>query len=169
MKTFQFFKVASVFAILLCFSCGSTEKVITTDGRVYELKGGKFYSNGADVTEELSSEEKTEIQEILDQRLAFEKEAKEKKEALEAAQKKAEKARKEAEKKQKELEKKMKAKEDARKDFFQAKNKLKKQRAKYQKRLDRGKLSPVAIEKWEEKLKGLEQDVQDLEQNLKRY
>lgn len=168
MKRHSILKLASVFTFVFCLSCGSTEKVITPKGKVYELKGSKFYSNGEEVTATLSGEEKSKINQILEDRLKLEKEAAKRKAELEEAQKKAEAARKKAEKKQKALEKEIKAKEKAREDFFKAQEKLKKKTEKYQKRLDRGDLSQDDIEDWKKRLKDLEDDVKKAEEKLSR-
>ncbi len=169
MKSIKILKLLAIVTCVFAFSCGSTEKVISSDGKVYELKGNKFFNNGEDVTEVLTNEEKTELKEVLEQRLAVEEAAAKKQEALEKAQAKAEKAKKKAEKEQKRLEKRIKEKENARKDFFKAKDKLQSRQEKYAKLLDKGKLSPNDIEKWEKTIKGLEKDVQDAENKLKRF
>ena len=45
------------------FSCGSSEKVIR-DGKVYTIKGNEILSNGANVSENLTSEEKNAIKKM---------------------------------------------------------------------------------------------------------
>ncbi|TYB71796.1 hypothetical protein ES676_12350 [Bizionia saleffrena] len=169
MKNIFVLKLVTLFAVLLFLSCGSKEKVITPNGIVYELKGSKFYSNGEEITEELSREKKSEINEILNNRIEFEKKAEKLKKELEDAQNKAAKALKKAEKEQKALAKKVRRKDDARKDFFKVRDKLKKQNEKYQRLIGKGKLSPDDINGWEKTIKKLEKKVQDAEQKLKRY
>ena len=53
MKRLQIVTIITIAAIL--FSCASSERVITNDGKVYKVKGDSFYNNGEDVTKELSA------------------------------------------------------------------------------------------------------------------
>ena len=48
-------------SLLFCVACGSTEKVITDQGKVYEVKGDKFYNNGKEVTQTLVTLKKTKF------------------------------------------------------------------------------------------------------------
>ena len=161
--------IALLISSLLVFSCGTTEKVITDNGKVYEVKGDTFYNNGNDVTQILSSEEKQEIMETLSQRLDMEKEAEERKNQLKKEQKELEDARKKVEKAQDEIEREIKEKNDARDEFFKAKDELKDERERYNELLKKGDLSPNDKADWLEKLRKLEKEVQDAEDKLKRY
>lgn len=161
----RFFKTIAILLFTTAiFGCSSTEKVIK-DGNVYTLKGNKILTNGVDVSETLSSEEKNAIQSILKERLAAEKAADELTEANEAKQKELERVQEKAEAKQKELEKQLKeredkieAKEDAREDFLKANEKLMDDTAKYQELHDAGKLSPRDEDKWAKKLQKLQEN-----------
>jgi chromosome segregation ATPase len=156
----------------LIIACSSSEQVIY-DGSVYEIKGDNIYKRGEKVNESLSDELKTNIRQTLDARLALEKEAEEKKDALEAEQKAqekaikdAEKALKEAEKKQKAIEKALEKKEKLREDFIDANSKYKDQKDKYQKLHDAGKLSPNDEEKWAKRLDKLKSKMEEAEREL---
>jgi len=158
----------------LILSCGSSEQVIY-DGKVYELKGDDIYYGSDKVTESLSDEQKSNIRQTLNARLALEQEVKAQKEALEAEQraqekalKQAEEALKKAEKEQKSLEKAAKRKEKLREDFIGASSKYKSQKEKYQKLHDAGKLSPNDEEKWAKRLEKLKSKMEKAEQELKK-
>ena len=45
----------------LIVSCGSSERVITADGKVYEVKGSTIKNNGDDVTESLQKTVKQKL------------------------------------------------------------------------------------------------------------
>lgn len=157
------------------FSCGSTERVITNEGKVYEIKSDKFFNNNEDVTDILTAEEKENIMTTLNERLAAERLAEEKQEALdkkqealEAQQEKVEKAKEKAEKEQERIEKAIKAKKEAREDLFDAKEKLSDQQKKYNKLHEKGELSPNDEAKWAEKLSKLQKKVTKAEKALKK-
>lgn len=152
------------------FSCGSSEKVIR-DGKVYTIKGNEILSNGVNVSENLTSEEKNAIKSVLEERLAAKKANEEEQEALEAKQEELEKIQEKAEAEQElleaqqqALEDKIEAKEDAREAFLKADAKLKNKQQKYKELRDEGKLSPKDDEKWAEKLKELQEERDKKEQ-----
>lgn len=177
-------KIVVLLAIAVLTACGSSKKVITESGEVYEIKGDKFFNKGTNVTELLADEQKEALKTILQARLEAEQLTDEKKKALETenerlekAQEKMENAIKEAEKKQDKLEEKQKEieakqdkKEDAREAFFKAKKRFDKKQEKFKKLKAKGKLSPLDEEKWKKNLLELEQEFKSANQlyiNLK--
>ncbi|WP_405293879.1 hypothetical protein [Algibacter sp. Ld11] len=162
-------KIIPIALIGLCMSCGSGERVVMKEGAVYKVKNDNFYSNGKDVTELLSKNEKEDIKATLKKRLEAERIAEDKKEKLEKEQKKVEEIIKKAKKKQealeesqKKIEEKQEAIEDARDDFLKAKEKLASKQEKYNKLKEKGKLSPSDEEKWQGRF-------EDLEAKIKEY
>lgn len=163
--TIRIFKFLAVFTLsAFLYNCGSSHNVVH-DGSVYEVKGSKIYKAGNEVTETLPEETKSGIQETLETRLALKAEEEKRQKELEnrqkdqeKIQKKAEKRQKELEQKQKDIEKEQKKREDARKAFIKANDKLKKEQKKYDRLLEKGKLSPVDIEKWDEKIEKLQKE-----------
>ena len=162
-------KIISLMVVAFFMSCGSGERVIMEDGAVYKVKNNNFYSQGEDITEQLSAHEKEGIKAVLSKRLEVERIAEEKRNKVEEEQKKVEKAISKAkdkqdalEKKQKQLEEQLKEKEDARNDFLKAKEKLQSKKEKYNKLKEKGKLSPRDEEKWQGRF-------EDLEAKIKTY
>ena len=147
--------------VTLCFSCGSSEKVITNDGNVYTVKGSKIYQNNEDVTAILSRDKREDVMNTLEKRLNSEQKLKEQQESLE-------KQRKEAERKQEELAKKIKEKESATKAYANAKEDLADELKTYEKRLKKGELSPNEIEEWKTKLSKLEKNVDQAQRKLNK-
>lgn len=159
--------------ITLIFSCSTTHRVITDEGKVYEVKGNKFYNNGENITQQLTSDEKKMITATLDDRLVAEKEIKQRKDQLADEQKRLEKAQREIRRNKKDLEKeqsrladKIKEKEDARKNFLNATDKLQKNKERFQELQEKGKLSPNQIKKWEDRIKNLEEDLEAAKNKL---
>ena len=52
----KFKTMLSLIIISALFACGTTNRVITDDGKVYEIKGDEFFNNDKNVTEQLSSD-----------------------------------------------------------------------------------------------------------------
>ncbi|XMO88405.1 hypothetical protein AAFN75_08920 [Algibacter sp. AS12] len=161
-------KILPVVLIGILLSCSSGERVIMQDGTVYSVKSGSFYNKGKDVTEQLSSKEKQDINTALNNRLEAERIAEEKKEKLNKEQDKIEKSIEKAEKKQEaleesqeKLEEKLEAKEDAREDLLKAKEKLQNKKEKYNKLKEKGKLSPLDEEKWKKRFEGMEEEINE--------
>lgn len=159
--------------VFLIVSCGSSERVITEDGKVYEVKGNSITMNGEDVSESLTEERRVEIETVLNNKRSAEKEAEklqkeldDKQRELEKAQKEAEKKQDEIEEKQKAIEEKIKAQEEAREDYLKAKKRLENKKEKYERLKSKGKLSPRDEEKWQEKLKDLEEDLMEAKQEM---
>ncbi|ALJ05858.1 hypothetical protein APS56_12280 [Pseudalgibacter alginicilyticus] len=171
----KFSKLILLIVAIILISCGSSERVITNHGTVYEVKGKKYFSNGNNVTEQLTAKEKENINRTLDTRLKAERLEVEKQEALKSEQARVKEEIEKAEEKQKALEKKqerlkdaLEAKEKAREDVLKAKDKLQDKKAKYQKLKDAGKLSPRDEEKWNDRFTDLESDLEDAMQNLNK-
>ena len=159
-----------ILATAAFMSCGSSETVITEDGKVYEIKGSHYYNNGVKITDDLSLNEKKAIDKLLESKLEAKKASEERLERLKNEQNELEKQRKQAAEKQKKLEARQKklereqeAREKARKNFLDAKEKLKDQTERYERLKEKGKLSPRDEEKWQEKLKDLKEDLKKAE------
>lgn len=155
-----------IILIALIFSLISFAQEVKKDGKTYEVKKGKIYFNGKDVTLDISEEMKASI---FKEASAIADKAKAEREAkrLEKANKKAEKALKKAEKARKKAEKELKKKEKLQNNFDKAKKNLEKSTAKYEKLKKKGKLSPVDEKKWLDKLKVLTEKVEKTERKLK--
>jgi chromosome segregation ATPase len=152
-----------IIVIAILFSCGSSERVITNEGKVYEIKGNTFYNNGNDVTDELTEIEKERIQTILDKRLEAEKEIKEKQENIEETLKQLRKREDELKTQQKQLESKIDNREEARENFFAIRKNLNDVKNEYQQLEDKGELSVKEETKWQKRLKKLEQKLKQAE------
>ncbi|WP_044401766.1 hypothetical protein [Lacinutrix sp. Hel_I_90] len=157
-----------IFLVFIVASCGSTEKVITDAGAVYEVRGNHFYSNGEEVTETLTDDEKDTIMSQLDERLDAEKEALKQKKALEEVVKEAEKTKEEAIEKQEAIERALERKEKARQTFFKAKEKLQSAKEAYERAYKKGKLSPNDEEEWAKKIESLEEDLESAQRELNK-
>ncbi|TCK65092.1 hypothetical protein DFQ05_2305 [Winogradskyella wandonensis] len=69
----NFKQLASLFIILsILLSCGSTQKVIMDSGKVYSVKNNDFFIGEKNVTEELTSQQKSDIKSVLQDRLQAE-------------------------------------------------------------------------------------------------
>lgn len=161
------------FLVALLISCSSSQRVITADGSVYEIKGNKIMNAGADVSETLSDAEKASIKKLVEaQKEADEaaeklqKELDEKQSRLDKAQKEADKKREALIEKQEALKEKLEAKEEATGDFLKAKKRLADKTKKYQRLKNKDKLSPKDDEKWQEKLKDYQQDIDDAQTKM---
>jgi len=159
-------KIIPIALIGVFMSCGSGERVIMEDGAVYKVKNDTFYSDGKDITEQLSANEKEGIKAVLNKRLEAERIAEDKKEKLEKEQnkieetiEKAKEKQKALEESQKQLEKKQEAREEAREDVLKAKEKLQSKKEKYNKLKEKGKLSPRDEEKWQGRFEDLEAEI----------
>jgi chromosome segregation ATPase len=163
------FKITlALLTLIIISSCGSSEKVITNDGQLYTVKGKKIYKNDEDVTESLSSGEKSNVFNTLDNRMEAEKKIEEEQKKLKKEQDRLKKAQKEAKEKQEKLEKELKEKNRARERYLDAKKELVDERKIYEKRLKKGKLSPNDIEDWESKFEKLEKQVTELERQYNK-
>lgn len=76
----------------------------------------------------------------------------------EKIQKQAEKRQAELKNKQEDIKKRQEEREDARKAFIEAKQTLKKEQKKYNRLLEKGKLSPENIKQWDNKIEKLKQE-----------
>ena len=164
----------SVLLTLLIFaSCGSSERVITDQGKVYEVNGSKIKMDGVEVTESLSASEKESINALLEEKekasKVFEKEHK----ALEDAIAKQQDIQKEAKNKQDELEDKLESlentreeKQDARDNYATIKERYNKKKIEFKKLKKEGELSPNEANKWKEKLSNLKSEVMEAKNKI---
>lgn len=169
MKNLLFNLFTVIILSTFLYNCGSSHNVVH-DGKVYEVKGSKFYHAGVEVTETLPEETKANVRATLNERLQQEAEIASQQKELAKQQKEQEKARKMVEQNQKELEaqqktiaKAQKEKVDARKNMVKISNKLNKEERKYSRLLKNGKLSPVDIEKWQAKIEKLKMEKSEAE------
>ena len=161
--------VALVSILVLCvMGCGSSERVISDSGVVYEVKGNRFYKADQDVTETLTKEEKQTLTNKLNARENADKAATKEKQKLENEEAEARQALKKAEKKQKAIEKVRNEKERARKDYFNANDKLKKTKEKYNRLHSQGELSPNDEADWAKKILKLEEQLNKLQKRLNK-
>lgn len=171
MKTLRILSV--LITLLFLASCGSSERVITNDGKVYEVKGSTIKNNGVEVTERLSDAEKESINALLDKkekaREAFEKEYK----TLEEAIAKQQDLQKAAENKQEELEDKLEIlennreeKQDARDNYATIKERYNNKKKEFKKLKKEGELSPNDVKRWKEKLSQLKSEVMEAKNKL---
>jgi chromosome segregation ATPase len=161
------------FLVALLVSCGSSQRVITADGSVYQVKGNKIMNAGTDVSETLSEDQKASIKTLVAEQKEAKATAEKLQEELEEKQDRLNDAIKEAQKKQEALiekqealDEKLEAKEEATADFLKAKKRLADKTKKYQRLKDKGKLSPRDDEKWQEKLKDYQQDIDDAQAKM---
>jgi DNA repair exonuclease SbcCD ATPase subunit len=166
-------KIAFTIFIIFITSCGSGERVITDDGKIYTVKGNTITNKDIDVTENLSDDRRDKIQELVaekeEAREELEKrqqELEEKKEAQEKIEKEAQERQKEIEEKQEALEKTRKEKQEAREDYVEAKNRLDEQKEEYELLKEKGELSPRDEGKWQKKFKSLKKDVRKAKNKL---
>ena len=152
--------------LLVLLSLVSLAQTVKNDGNTYKVKNKTIYLDGKDVTESLSSEKRAII--LKEAALISEANKAENKKAkkIEKKQKKTEKAIKKAEKEQKKAEKVLKKEEKRNKNYKDAKDKLAKAEKKYRKLKRKGKLSPVADEKWLNKLEKLSEKVESAKRKL---
>jgi len=104
--------------IVVFTSCGSSERVITDNGEVFEVKGDKFYKNGKEVTDALSDSRKDYISSVLERRLEVEEEAKKQQERIENELEKLKEKQKALKQRQAQIEDKTEEREAARENFF---------------------------------------------------
>ncbi|WJJ97357.1 hypothetical protein [Algibacter luteus] len=128
---------------------------ISFKGATYEVKKGKIFNNGVDVTETLTAEDQEKIKLAVNEKMADIEEAEKAEKRLEKAekeQKKAEKEQKRAEKQQKKAEKELKRQQKAQSNYDKSIKKHKAAVKKYEQLKKKGKLSPIDEEKWLDKI-----------------
>ena len=103
---------AVVLLFLLLMSCGSSERVITKNGTVYNIDGNEIKRNGVTVTDEISDESKDNVYDLLEQKENFDKANAEKIKYLEDAIEKQKDIENQAKQKQKDLKEKLEALKD---------------------------------------------------------
>jgi len=172
----KFINILYLWLLILFVSCGGYEQIITEDGSVYEVKGNKIKSNGDNITETLSYDEREKIKALVDKKRQSEKEAEKLKKELEEKKERQEEIEKEAQEKQKvledkkeALEDKLKAKKESRENYIELKKKYDKEHKKYKKLKRKGELSPNDIKDWEEKLNKLKSEVEEARSKLKKF
>ncbi len=156
-------KLIVVIALTILTSCSSSERVITNDGKVYTVKGNSFYTNDKDVTDKLTKVEKENIQSILEKRHEVKKAEEKKQDQIDESLKQLKQKEKELNEQQKQLDHKIEAREDARDDFFEIRKKLNSVKDEYTQLKNKGGLSPNDEEKWQKRLKKLEQKLKEAE------
>lgn len=135
---------------------------ISFKGATYEVKKGKIFNNGVDVTETLTAEDQEKIKLAVNEKMADIEEAEKAEKRLEKAekeqkkaekeQKRAEKEQKRAEKQQKKAEKELKRQQKAQSNYDKSIKKHKATVKKYEQLKKKGKLSPIDEEKWLDKI-----------------
>lgn len=173
MKTLK--KLAILLILLIFVSCGSSERVITNQGKVYEVKGSKIENNGVEVTDSLSKTEKESINNLIKKKKEAKKVFEAQQNELEAAITEQENIQKRAKEKQEELEDKLDAlegdfeeKQDAKENFASIKMQYNKQKNKFKKLKKEGELSTKDIKDWRGKLSTLKQKVKKAKNEINK-
>lgn len=172
MKTLKYLSVLSLF--ILC-ACGSSERVITDDGTVYEVKGNTIINNASDVTAKLSSEEQSSIHKLLTKKTKAQSVAEKELNALEKAieeqkqiEDKAKAEQRNLKAKLNALQDKLRVSQDVRDDYAEAKKRYIENHQEFENLKSDGKLSPNDIKDWKEKLAKLERDVNETKLRLEK-
>jgi hypothetical protein len=84
-------KIVVVAIMVLIVSCGSSERVITDDGKIYEVKGNTIKNDGVDVSKSLSEEKKERIEALVTAKEEAREAAEKRQEELEEQKKRQEK------------------------------------------------------------------------------
>jgi chromosome segregation ATPase len=159
-------KILYLLFTILIVSCGSSERVITSDGNVYEINGNTIKNNGIEVTENLSKEKKEAINELLEKKKEAQKVFEQEKKDLEKAISNQRDIQKEAKEKEKELENELDTLEDnfenkldVKDNFASLKKRYVEKQKEFRKLKKQGELSPNDIKDWKEKLNTLKKKV----------
>lgn len=161
-------KTLGTIAILaFCVSCGSSEKVVTKDGKIYEVKGDKIINNGEDVTNTITNDKSKTISALLKQNDEIEREAELRQKELENAIQEQKNIQDQAKEQQKLLEEqldklsdRLNARKEAKAEYIKLKEELQKEQNDFNAKKKEGKLSPNDISKLERKLLELEAEVE---------
>lgn len=166
-------QIPILLTLLILGSCGSGERVITDDGKVYEVNGNTIEKNGVEVTENLSSSEKTSIDAFIDKKEKIRQAFEDQQKALESAIEKQEAIQDKAEAKQNDLENQLEtleenfeAKQDAKDNYASVKKRYDDKKLKFKKLKKEGELSPNDIKDWKEKLSKLSEKVKAAKKEL---
>ncbi|WP_299120524.1 hypothetical protein [uncultured Winogradskyella sp.] len=170
----QLVKLSLIFLIFI--SCGSSERVITDEGKIYNVDGKAIKKNGVNVSSELDASQKEKIDDLLNQKEEQEKaEAKRQKE-LEKAIETQEKIENDAKERQRELKSQLDALQDkirnrqnARDDYAKIKKRFVEQQKELEKLKSNGQLSSIELKEWEAKLKKLEVEAEKAQQKLNKF
>ncbi len=161
-------KLIVVIMLIAIVSCGSSERVITDDGKVYEVKGNNFYTKGEDVTNTLTEIEKKRIQTTLENRLKSEEALAKKQDQISESLKELKQKEKELKEKQNQLDNTENNRKEARDDFFKIRENLNDVKQDYQLLKDKGELSPKDDAKWQKRLVKLERKLKEAEIRINR-
>ena len=160
-------KLAIALIVTVFFSCGSTEKVVTQQGEVFEVKGDKVFNEGKEVTSEISSYQGQEILNLKEQNDELERRFSKKQDEIEKAivrQKEIQKEARERENvldgKLRKLKEQVETRERAKQDYIQLNEKYNNEASKYENLKDEGKLEPEDITQWENKLNELNNELE---------
>ena len=169
-------KLLILLILSLSYSCGSSERIITDDGTVYEVKGDTVENNGVDVTENLSASEKASINDLVKRKEKAQSAAQKEQDALEKAIDEQKQIQQKAELKQKELKAKLdalqnqlKESQDARDDYAKIKKRYNEEEKEYKRLESNGELSAIEIKEWKDKLAKLKLEVDQAQSRLKKF
>jgi len=151
-------------AIFLFFSYSQAQNV-TYNGKEYTVNNDKIYFEDRDITATLTVDQITNIKNRLNENLAVEKRIN----ITEKEKSKAKKKQKQAEKKQKQAERELKKMQNEESALVSYQKKYQKEFRQYEKLKKKRKLAPVDEEKWQKKLKTLEEKIEKSKKRLNRY
>ncbi len=173
----KFIKHILLFLFLIqLIACGSSQRVITKDGEVYNVNGKTIKQNGIDVTDDIKDSQRETIENLIDRKEKLEKAEEDKQKSLEKAIKEQEQIEKSAIDKQRELkdqldalQTKTKARQDARDDYAKIKLRYSEEKKTFKTLKEKGELSKIEQKEWEAKLKKLEVEVEKAKVELDKY
>lgn len=162
-------------SFLTLVNCGSGKRIITDDGKVYEVKGSTIKKDGVDVTKNLSKEEKKSIDNLIKEkeeaRKIFEAKQKDIEDAIseqKSIQKEARKNQRKLERDLKDLENSLKATQNARDKYATTRSRYTKSKNEFKQLKKDGELSPNAIDDWKERLSKLKMEVKKAKKELNK-
>lgn len=176
MITMKIFKILSIIILVQFFSCGSADRVITDDGKVYTINRNNIKQNGIDVSDEIDASQKEKINTLLDRKDEQERAESKQQKELEKAIADQEKVEKEAKEKQRALKSQLDAlqesiknRQNARDDYAKIKTRFEEEQRTFNKLKKSNKLSSLENKEWEAKLKKLELEVKKAKLNLEKF
>ena len=153
-----------IFTILIfVITINTYSQDIKVNETVYTVKGDKIYKENIDVTAQLGFEEQEKITTALKDKKHLIKEEK----AVLKSQRKAEKEHKRAIKKRKQAERDLKRKQKAQNNFEKSQYNFKRASSRHERLKAKGKLSPRAESKWQNRLERLSYKLNKAERKLK--
>lgn len=144
--------------VIFLFFAYSQAQNVTYNGKEYTVKNDKIYFEDKDITATLTVDQITNIKNRLNENLTVEK-------RINLAEKK----QKQAEKKQKQAERELKRMRNEESALASYQKKYQKELKQHEKLKKKGKLTPVDEEKWQKKLKTLEEKIEKSKKRLNRY